>query len=240
MVPVSDALVVEDRGEVRWIAVDRYERRNAWTIEMGRQLGEILEATRHEDGVRVVVLTGRGGCFSAGIDREVLADPPASTPFGVEEFLRFDKPTIACVDGLAFGMGTTIALGCDLRVASTRATLTLGFSALGLTPEWGASFLLWRQVGWSRALDLSLTNRTVAADEALAIGLVDRVVAVDEVEGATQALAEQIASLPGDVAAATKAVLWQGLEQATLAGARSVELESIVERRAGARHGGST
>lgn len=228
---MSDQVEVSDRGGVRWLVVDRYERRNAWTFAMAEQLDGLLAEAETDAAVRVLVVAGRGGCFSAGIDKADLATGVRTSSFPVERFLRFPKPTIACVDGLAFGMGFTLAVGCDLRVASTRATFTLGFSGIGLTPEWGSSFLLWRQVGWSRALDLALTNRIVDAEEALRIGLADRVVEPAEAESATQALAERIAGLPHGAAAATKAVLWGSLEQVALAGARAVELRTMYERR---------
>jgi enoyl-CoA hydratase/carnithine racemase len=190
-----------------------------------------LRETEDDPSVRVLVVFGRGGAFSSGIDRAELAAGVRSSPFPVERYLKYTKPTIACVDGLAFGMGFTLAVGSDLRVASTRATFTLGFGGIGLVPEWGSTFLLWRQVGWSRALDLSLTNRRIDAAEAQQMGLVDRLVAPEEVEAAAQTLAEQIAALPPGTAEATKALWWASLEQLTLSGARAVELRSIYERR---------
>lgn len=228
---MSDEVQVEDRGPVRWLVVDRYERRNAWTLAMVDQLADLLPAAAADPGIRALVVAGRGGCFSSGIDRSVLDSDVQASAFPVEEFLRFPKPTVACVDGAAFGMGCTLAVGCDLRVASTRATFTLGFGRLGLTPEWGASFLLWREVGWSRALDMALSDRTVEAEEAFRIGLADRLVEPGDVEQAAQAVAERFASLPEGVAETTKRVMWGGLEQLTLSGARAVELQSIYEQR---------
>lgn len=226
-----DELLVEDRGPARWLIVDRYERRNAWTFAMAEQLDEVLTRSEHDPDVRALVIFGRGGVFSSGIDRAELAAGVRASPFPVERFLKYRKPTIACVDGLAFGMGFTMAAGCDLRVVSTRAVFTLGFGGIGLIPEWGTTFLLWRQVGWSRALDLSLTNRRIDAEEARQMGLVDRLVEPDQVEGAAQTLAEQIAALPQGTAEATKTLWWASLEQLTLAGARATELRHIYERR---------
>ena len=227
---MSEELCAWTRGPVRWFGVDRPHTRNAWTFAMGEELHAYLTEAETDEEVRVVVLTGRRGHFSSGVDRAELARGVRPSPFPVEAFTRFPKPTIACVDGVAFGMGTASALACDLRVASTRASFTLGFGRLGLTPEWGTSFLLWRQIGWSRTMDLYLSDRTVAAEEALRIGLVDRVVAPDDVEDETQALAEQIATLPIGTAEAIKAVLWSGLETSTFAAARAVEMRAIFER----------
>jgi 2-(1,2-epoxy-1,2-dihydrophenyl)acetyl-CoA isomerase len=224
---------VWDRPPVRWLAPARPHKLNAWTYEMAARLTEEFAAADQDDSVAVIVLAGTGGVFSAGIDRSVIAGEIRPTPFDVEAFIRSRKPTIACVDGLAYGMGATSALACDLRVASARASFVFGFVRVGLTPEWGSSFLLSRQVGLSRAMDLCLTGRSVAADEAYRIGLVDRVVdgEAEAVEEATQALAEQIAANDTGTVQRTKALLWTGFEAAQLAQARQAELDAALAGR---------
>src|ERR1700749_2294138 len=102
--------LVEDRGPQRWVMVDRYQRRNAWTFSMGRRLASVLSQTQTDRSIRALAIAGRHGCFSSGVDRGELKGGVVASPFPVEEFLRFAKPTLACVDGLAFGMGTTLAL----------------------------------------------------------------------------------------------------------------------------------
>lgn len=223
-------LRTEQRGPVRWLVLDRPDRRNAMTSAMGARLGELLEDASADDATRVVVIIGVGSAFSAGLDKAEIAQGMAKkSEFPVELLVQLDKPTIACVNGLAFGGGATMAMACDLRVAAQSATLTFGLGRVGLTPEWGSSYLLWRQVGWSRALDLFLTGRTVDADEALRIGLVDRVVPDADAADVAQQLAEQIAALPAGTAEATKQVLRRGLDVDFLA-AREVEREALAER----------
>ena len=117
----------------------------------------------------------------------------------------------------------------DLRVMADTATMTFGLGRHGLTPEWGSSYFLWREIGWSRTLDLFLTGRKVDADEAQRLGLADRVVPAGEVRAAAQALAEQIAGLPDGTGAAIKAVLRRGLD-ADFAAAREVERAALAER----------
>lgn len=220
------------RGPVRWMAPNRPAKLNAWTYEMAAQLTEQFAAADADPAVKVIVLAGVGGVYSAGIDRSVLSgDIPVATPFDVEAFVKSRTPTIACVDGLAFGMGATTATACDLRVASTRASFTFGFVNVGITPEWGSSYLLSRQVGLGRAMDLCLTGRTVDAQEAYRLGLVDRLVPPDEVEDVTQALAEQIAARDTGAVQQTKALLWAGLEAADFAASRQVELQAAFQRR---------
>jgi 2-(1,2-epoxy-1,2-dihydrophenyl)acetyl-CoA isomerase len=223
-------LVVEQRGAVRWIVLDRPDKRNAMTSAMGARLGELLDDADADDATRVVVITGAGAAFSSGLDRAEIAQGMANkSEFPVERLVQFPKPTIACINGLAFGGGATMAMACDLRVAATSATITFGLGRVGLTPEWGSSYLLWRQIGWSRALDLFLTGRTVDSDEALRIGLVDRVVPDNDARDTAQAVAEQIASLPAGTAEATKQVLRRGLD-VDLLEARDTEKRALAER----------
>jgi 2-(1,2-epoxy-1,2-dihydrophenyl)acetyl-CoA isomerase len=229
-VPDSDFLVW-DRGPVRWLAPNRPAKLNAWTLDMAARFKSEFAAADADDAVKVIVLAGAGGVYSAGIDRSVLNGEIIESPFDVEGFIKSRTPTIACVDGLAFGMGAGTALACDLRVASTRASLIFGFIRVGLTPEWGGGYLLSRQVGLSRAMDLCLTGRAVSAEEAYRIGLIDRLVSPETVEDVTQELAEQIAAHDPVTAQRTKAVLWAGYEAATLAETRQIELAETVRRR---------
>jgi 2-(1,2-epoxy-1,2-dihydrophenyl)acetyl-CoA isomerase len=226
----DDGLRVWTRGPVRWLAPDRPAKLNAWTLDMAARLTEEFAAADADEGVAVIVLAGTGGVFSAGIDRSVLAGPARPTPFDVEGFVRSRTPTIACVDGLAFGMGATSALACDLRVVSDRARFVFGFVRVGITPEWGSTYLLSRQVGLSRAMDLCLTGREVSGEEAYRLGLADRLVPADEVEDATQGLAELIAQHEPATVQATKAVLWQNLETPAFADSRAIELAANVAR----------
>ncbi len=226
----DDGWMVEQHGRVRWLLLDRAARKNAMTSAMGSRLGELLDDAQHDDEVRVLVITGEGDAFSAGLDRdELTAGLADKSAFPVEAFYAFTKPTIACVNGLAYGGGATLAVACDLRVAAESATFTFGLAKVGLTPEWGSSYFLWRQIGWGRALDLFLTSRTVDAEEALRLGLVERVVADAEARTATQALAEQIASLPSGTAEGTKAVLRRGLDLG-FSQARESERAGLADR----------
>jgi 2-(1,2-epoxy-1,2-dihydrophenyl)acetyl-CoA isomerase len=226
----DDGLRVWTRGPVRWLAPDRPAKLNAWTLDMAARLTEEFSAADADDDVAVIVLAGTGGVFSAGIDRSVLAGPARPTPFDVEGFVRSRTPTIACVDGLAFGMGATSALACDLRVVSDRARFVFGFVRVGITPEWGSTYLLSRQVGLSRAMDLCLTGREVSGEQAYRLGLADRLVPANAVEDAAQELAELIAQHDPATVQATKAVLWQNLETPAFADSRAIELAANVAR----------
>jgi len=233
---MSEHLVVEDRGPARWLRLNRPEKRNAVTRAMADTLRSELGRAADDAAIVTLVLTGSGETFCAGVDvKEALQGPDAalleerSTPlWPVDELVNFPKPLLCCLNGAAVGGGATLAMTTDLRVAAESASLAFSLGRLGLTPEVGSSFLLWRQVGYGLALDLMLTGRKVPAPEALALRLVQRVVPDGDAESATQALAEGLAELPHDAAARTKQVLRAGLE-ASYADARKHELRELAE-----------
>ncbi|MGH7748537.1 MAG: enoyl-CoA hydratase-related protein, partial [Candidatus Dormibacteria bacterium] len=117
---------------------------------------------------------------------------------------RLDKPVIASMNGIAAGVGLSLALSCDLRIAADDALFTLGFSRIGLIPDGGGSLLLPVLVGLGRALELAMTSDRIDAREAHRIGLVNRVVPAAELAPATQALAAQLAAMPQLALALTK------------------------------------
>lgn len=226
--PPEVSLTVRDG--VGWITIDRPAARNAMTRAMGAQIGALLESARDDDAVAVVAMTGTGSAFSAGLDRKEIAKGlDGKSEFPVELMVDYPKPTIAALNGLAYGGGATMAMACDLRIAATSATLTFGLGKVGLVPEWGSSYLLWRQIGYSRALDVMLTARTIGADEALAMGLVNRVVPDGELAAAVNELAQQIAALPPGTATAIKQVLRTGLD-ADFPAARVSETRTLARR----------
>ncbi|MGH9015326.1 MAG: enoyl-CoA hydratase/isomerase family protein [Acidimicrobiia bacterium] len=233
---MSDHLLIEDRGPARWLRFNRPAKRNAVTRAMAETLRTELARAADDATIVTLVLTGTGDTFCAGVDvKEALQGPDAalrqerSTPlWPVDELVNFPKPFLCCLNGAAVGGGATLAMTTDLRLAAESASLTFSLGRLGLTPEVGSSFLLWRQVGYGVALDLMLTGRTVPAPEALALRLVHRVVPDGDAESATQTLAEGLAELPHDAAARTKQVLRAGLE-ASYADARKNELRELAE-----------
>ena len=225
-----DYVLYENRGPAAWITLNRPDKRNAMTFGMATQLGVLLERARVDDAATSVVITGAGAAFTAGLDRaEIAKGLDEKSPFPVELLVHFPKPTIAAVNGLAYGGGATMAMACDLRVASETATFTFGLAKVGLVPEWGSSYLLWRQIGYSRALDVMLTARTIGSEEALQMGLVNRVVAADSLLSAVDELTSGIASLPVGTAPAVKEVLRDGLD-ADFATARINEMTMVTRR----------
>jgi 2-(1,2-epoxy-1,2-dihydrophenyl)acetyl-CoA isomerase len=198
---MDSKLLVENRDQVRWLKLNRPERRNALDRDVMSELRDAVIHAGHDSAVRVIVLTGIGGAFSAG------ADLKANTEIhGREDLIEryynpvirairhADKPVIAAVDGVAAGYGCSLALACDVRLASERAKLSLIFVKVGLGLDGGASYFLPRLAGL-RAYELALTGDMIDAERAERIGLVNHVYPVagfdDAVQGFASRLAEQ-------------------------------------------------
>lgn len=187
-------------GGVAVVTLNRPERLNAVTREMGQRYAEALIRAGADPVVRAVVVTGAGRGFCAGADMDVLQGL-SSTGEGATEVLQrsipleatVPKPVIAAVNGPAAGLGFVRALMCDVRFGSGDAAFTTAFARRGLVAEHGISWVLPRVVGFSRAMDLLLSARTVGAREASRIGLVDHLVDGDVVAAAV-AYAQDLAT----------------------------------------------
>jgi 2-(1,2-epoxy-1,2-dihydrophenyl)acetyl-CoA isomerase len=226
------------------LTLNRPEKLNAYTTEMGEEVTAVLRAWREEPAVRAVILTGAGRGFCAGVDLDHLkahqagANASKGPRLGEEDFLRklplelvdYPKPLIAAVNGAAIGVGITMILPCDLRIASTEAKLGLAFVKLGILPGLGSTHLLARIVGRAKALELVLSARTILAPEALEIGLVNAVVAPDRVVAAAREMAAAIAAHRPEVVAAAKAAVNYGAEHTLEEAMRNEERASAALR----------
>ncbi|MDN5632053.1 MULTISPECIES: enoyl-CoA hydratase/isomerase family protein [Kocuria] len=179
----SDVLTVEVADGIALVTVNRPEVRNAINATVLQALTRTLEELAADDAVQVLIFTGAGDkAFVAGADINELAvrtprDGLKATMQGVyEKVEQFPKPTIAAVNGYAFGGGHELALACDIRVASTNAQFALPETGLGIMPAAGGTQRLAKLVGLGRATEIILTGRRVKADDALAMGLVTNVV----------------------------------------------------------------
>ncbi len=195
-------VVNEDRGAVRHIVLNRPEKRNAMNQELLLALGAALRAAAADVDVHCVVLRGEGSVFSAGVDLGELAESAGKVgmlrPFR-QVFLdcanlceEMAKPVICQIHRTCVGGALEVALGCDLRIASSDAQLGLPEVKFGIIPDVGGSTRLPAVVGLGRAKELIMTARTIDAAEAERIGLLNRVVAPEELESATQALVDEL------------------------------------------------
>lgn len=225
-----------ERGAAR-ITLDRPESLNAWTAELGHELGDALRAARADEAVRAVAVTGAGRAFSSGADLSVA---PELTPEGhanlgarlegvynpvIRELREIPKPVLAIVNGPAVGIGCSFALGCDLIVASESAYFLLAFANIGLTIDGGASAFLAARIGYTRSAELALLAERLPARQALEWGLINRVVPDDELEAAGTAMTERLARGATASFAASKRMLNERL-YSDLGGALALEAAS--------------
>jgi enoyl-CoA hydratase/carnithine racemase len=218
-------LRVERAGPVVTITLARPERRNAQRPQTWLTLDAVGRALPGD--VRIVVVTGEGPSFSAGIDLAVLSGMAASGGSGVpsEETIagyqagfswlsRPDLVSIAAVRGHAVGAGFQLALACDLRVVSEDAQFTMAETSRGLVPDLTGTEALVHLVGYSRAVEICLTGRRVAAAEAKELGLANVVVPGEQLETATDDLVAVLLAAPRESSIETKALLLRARQTA--------------------------
>ncbi len=196
------AVRVERSGPVTTVILSRPEKRNAVDGPTATALADAFRAFDEDDSASVAVLYGDGGTFCSGADLTAIGTdlqnrvaPDGDGPMGPTR-MRLSKPVVAAISGHAVAGGLELALWCDLRVADEDAVLGVFCRRWGVPLIDGGTVRLPRLIGTSRAMDLVLTGRPVAADEALAIGLVNRVVAPGTARAAAEALALELAAFP--------------------------------------------
>jgi enoyl-CoA hydratase/carnithine racemase len=191
---------------------NRPEKKNALNLAMYSALADHIEGAANDDAVRVIVLTGTGGCFTSGndiVDFEsgLLAKEPSPAMRFLMALFSLQKPVIAAVDGPAIGIGTTMLLHCDLVYAATNAVFQLPFVNLGLCPEAGSSLLLPQLAGYQRAAELLLLGEPFSAEAAREAGLVNALCPDEQVLGTALAKARQVSALPPAAVRLTKSLM---------------------------------
>jgi 2-(1,2-epoxy-1,2-dihydrophenyl)acetyl-CoA isomerase len=201
-------ILVSVDGAVGTLTLNRPEKLNSFVDTMRDELAEGLESLARDDRVRAVIVTGRGRAFCTGADIRYLSEMVESDRS--EEFrslveagrrvvltiAEMPKPVIAAINGPAAGGGANLALACDLRWASDRASIGQTFSNIGLHPDWGGAYFVPRLVGPARAAELFFFGEMVDAQTALEIGLLNRVVPHDDLMDDARQVAERLAARP--------------------------------------------
>lgn len=229
-------LLFEVAAGVATVTLNRPDVLNAFDAVMRSDLREALGQISEEEDIRAVILTAAGRGFSAGQDlRERLdAYDAGQTPVLGETLRReynplitamrtLPKPIVGAINGIAAGAGCSLALACDLRVASSEASFLQAFVRIGLVPDSGSSFFLPQLIGTARAAEMMFLAEPMAAERALELGLVNRVVPADQLQSAAREMAQKLAQLP------TKAI-GQAKRQLNLA--LSAPLEAVLEEEA--------
>ena len=218
-------ILLEKNEGVAVVTLNRPERFNSFTTSMYREFPRILDQLRRDDEVKAVILTGAGKGFCAGSDvsdrlgkrlekggEESRFENLQQVGAMALDIADFDKPIIGAINGAAVGAGLSLALLCDIRLASEKARFGAVWLTVGLTADVGATYYLPRIVGREKALELILTREIVGADEALKIGLVSKVFPHAQLMDEARKLAGSIAAGPSVAVELTKRGLQRSLE----------------------------
>jgi enoyl-CoA hydratase/carnithine racemase len=215
-------LILEKDGPVAVLTLNRPEKMNAISADMRVAIPQALQEIQEDDSVRAFILTGAGRGFCSGADVAVQAARAAGQVTDTSRqtllqlvgsfilaFEKVNKPVIAAVNGIAAGVGLTMTLTCDIRIASANARFSAIWVKRGLIADGGASLLLPLTVGMEKALELCFTGEVIDAPEAERIGLVSRVVPAEELMKRAKELARKIAANPPISVELAKRVMWE-------------------------------
>lgn len=239
-----EQILYQMRGPVALITLNRPEKLNAWTGTMEQEFIDAVRTASRDDGVGCIVVTGAGRGFCAGADiggwdRGLRGEPQRARSKMLNEAgspevpiaLSQAKPVIAAINGVSVGIGLTMPLACDIRIASTAARFSARFVKVGLTPECGSTHYLPAVAGLPNALFLAMTGRIIDAEEGLRRGLVDSLVAPEDLMPTVFKLAEEIAANPRDAVWAAKRMLRANATETDLRRVVTIETYSIRERQ---------
>jgi len=224
-----ETIILEKKDNVATLALNRPKKLNALNKKMVAELESAVIEVAKDKGVRVLVISGVGRGFCSGADVGDMSQAPA--PIETRYWTRrahklilalteLEKPVIAKVNGVAVGMGCSLALSADMIIASENAKFSLIFSRIGLIPDGGALFHLPRLVGPAKAKELIFTAKMIDAKEAERIGLINKAVPADELDNEVNTLAEYLAEGPTIAFGIAKKILHNGL---------SMDLSSVLE-----------
>nr|WP_285857066.1 enoyl-CoA hydratase-related protein [Mesobacillus subterraneus] len=220
----------EVRNQVAYITLNRPDKLNAFTEQLNKEIQTAIKNASRDKEVRALVITGAGRAFCSGEDLAGVSDDmdhgevlrKRYNPM-LLELDRCEKPVIAAVNGVAAGAGMSLALACDFRVASEKASFVEAFIHVGLVPDAGNLYYLPRIIGHAKAMELAVFGEKVPAEKARELGLVTEVIPMDKWDEKVAAFAERLANMP------TKAI---GLIKRNLKASWHSNLEDYLERDA--------
>jgi enoyl-CoA hydratase len=226
-------LILTKENRVALLKLNRAEVRNALDRETYQEFGMAMEEIKNDTQVRVLVITGEGKSFCAGLDLTFAATIKDYSPLQLSSFIKYlqniftfesiDKPVISAVNGYAVGNGCDIALASDIIIASEQAKFSMAYTNLGLIPDIGGTFRLSRLVGPAIAKEMILTGDMIDAKRAFDIGMVNRVVPADKLMEEAMAMAQKLAKRPPIALALAKKAVNNGLN-ADLASSLDLEI----------------
>lgn len=215
---------------ISWIKLNRPDKLNAFIAEMNREITQVVKQAAKDEKVRCIVITGEGRAFCSGQD---LAEVNDDTNHGdllrnhytpmVKAIMACEKPIIAAVNGVAAGAGFSLALACDFRLASEKASFINAFVNIGLIPDSGNLHFLSHVVGRAKAIEISVLGEKIPAQKALELGVINRVIPQDTWQKEVEEFAIKLAKMP------TKAI---GLIKRYLTLAENLPLDAYLEKEA--------
>ena len=214
-----EGLLFEKKDSVATVTLNAPDKLNAISTKMRASLIQVIDDMGKDDSVKVVILTGAGRGFCAGADLSELTAGPMPEPTIYERlqgtprpaFFRLEKPVIAAINGACVGAGLSLALTCDIRIASDKAKFGSAFIKLGATPDNGMTYWLPKLMGPAAALEFLLSGKIVMGAEAKQSGLVSQVVPPEELMKVSQELAAQMAQYPLIALTLTKRLVYRGM-----------------------------
>jgi 2-(1,2-epoxy-1,2-dihydrophenyl)acetyl-CoA isomerase len=215
-----EAILFDKKDGIATITLNSPDKLNAISIRMKQDLFAAMDEVNKDDEIKVAVLTGAGRGFCAGHDIAEMMSLPPHTPTLNERlnatsaeatFYKLEKPVIASINGACVGAGLSLALSCDIRIASDKAKIGSAYIKLGAAPGLGMTYWLPKIIGPAAALEFLLTGKTVIGEEAKKIGIVNYVVPPEELQKTTMDMAAQIAQYPVLALSLTKRLVYRSM-----------------------------
>lgn len=234
-----ETIKYEIKNGVAWLTLNRPDKLNAFTEQMNDEIMKALKDVAKNAEIRCLVITGEGRAFCSGEDLGSLGEEANHGEILRKRYnpmvgllASIEKPVIAAINGVAAGAGVSLALACDFRLVSEKASLVEAFIHIGLIPDSGNLYYLPRLVGQAKALELAILGEKISAEEAKSLGLVTKVITVEHWHEEVTAFAEKLAKMP------TKAI---GLIKRYINDSWNCNLTEMLEKEAfGQRTAGLT
>ncbi|MFT4519154.1 MAG: enoyl-CoA hydratase/carnithine racemase [Halioglobus sp.] len=237
-------ILLEIDDGIAIVTLNRPDKLNAYTVDMGEEIVAVFDQLRDDENAAVVILTGAGRGFCAGVDldhmkAQAAGDIGDGPRLGEERLVRefpltlldYPKPVIAAINGHAIGVGITMVLACDVRIAADTAKFGLTFAKMGILPGLGSTYLLPKLIGSANAKELVLSARVFLAPEAASMGLVTQVFPADQLLSEAKEMAIAMIQSKPQVLAAAKALLTRGDSERVADAMQQEQLASAALRK---------
>ena len=225
-----EGLILDKEAGIATLTLNRPQQLNAISAGMEKSIKKALNDIDKDDSLKVLIITGAGRGFCAGLDASALSEVGKKSPVELGNLMRsltlslhnLLKPTIAAINGVTAGGGLALALLCDIRIASEKAWFTSGYFRMGLIPDLGSTYSLPRLVGTAKAMELMLTGDTFDAAEAHRMGMINKVVPEEDLMKTAREAADKIARGPSVAIGLTRKAIRRGVHNSL---EQQIELE---------------